>query len=88
MECKKLKGCSEHGKCAKIPNSDDLKPHTCECDEVRIDLRHLNIYFCHLYFHAGLDGSVLRQGDLHGGLHGNVHGGAASYLTNCNQIPD
>ena len=34
MECKKLKGCSEHGKCAKIPNSDDLKPHTCECDEV------------------------------------------------------
>merc|ERR1712117_839289 len=30
MECKKLKGCSEHGKCAKIPNSDDLKPHTCE----------------------------------------------------------
>ena len=44
MECKKLKGCSEHGKCAKIPNSDDLKPHTCECDEVRINLEHSNMY--------------------------------------------
>ena len=76
MECKKLKGCSEHGKCANIPNSDDLKPHTCECEEVRIDVKYPNTYSnLSNASHQGLDGSFLRQGDMHGGLHGNVHGG-------------
>ena len=65
MECKKLKGCSEHGKCAKIPNSDDLKPHTCECDEVRIESNDLQFQPLEViephttFFHTGLDGSVL-----------------------------
>ena len=40
MKCKKLKGCGEHGDCAKIEGSDpeDFKPHTCECEEARIVL--------------------------------------------------